>query len=429
MSRDRPAIGSGRARVTNGSATCPRRTAGLLGLAALLCVASGCSPSSSRSSGGGGGGGGSGGSGGSQTVGHAPLPIIPKGGGPIFAAVQLVVVTFDSDPDQKAFEAYSSWLVQSSWFQTVGQQYGVGPGTSTNAELADPPPPSDPNDAEEFLTLELKAQNLPPPGPQTLYLVYFPQSASSCAGAPGYHTSFADKPVGTVVFAVTQYCPTGDLTGLQAEELEASHELIEATTDPLYDPTASAPTSTAGYQILDPTNPFFALGGAVAELCMVPGCPACPVPPVVDPATGYLTARVWSNAAAAADDQQPCNPSWTQGYFNVSPSPNTPQVVAAGASVTFSLTGWSAEQTTPPWTIEVAPSGQGFVPGLSFTEDTIQSGQTVALTVTVPAGTPSGTQAVVYVYSGSGPMPLDGGEALDGGSPYVGYWPLVVAAQ
>jgi hypothetical protein len=343
--------------------------------------------------------------------------------------VQLVTVTFDSDPNQKALEAYSSWLVQSSWFQTVGQQYGVGSGTSTNAELSDPPPPSDLNDVQEFLTIELRAQNLSPPGSQTLYLFYFPQTASSCAGAPGYHASFANTPAQQVVFAVTQYCPAGGLTGLEAEELEASHELIETTTAPLYNANAAMPSATAGYQILDPTNPFSALGGAVAELCMVPGCPACPVPPVVDAATGYLTARVWSNAAAATDDQQPCMPSWTQGYFNVSPSPNTPQTVAAGSSTSFALTGWSAEQSSSPWTIEVVPSGLGFTPGLSFTEATLQSGQTMALTVTVPAGTASGTQTVVYVYSGSGPMPLDGGEPLDGGSPYVGYWPLVISAQ
>ena len=394
----------------------------LLGLAGLACLASGCSSTANSDGGATGGGGASGGA-----AGHDPLPVVPKGGGSVFSDVQLVTVTFDGDPNQQALETYSAWLVQSSWFQTVGQEYGVGVGTSTNAELADPPPTDPVNDMEEYLTLELRATNLPSPGAQTLYLVYMSQAASNCpelAGAGGgFHSNFPNPPsTQPVVFAVVQNCPIGALTGLQAEELEASHELVETTTDPLY--SSSSPATTAGYQILDPTNPFSAWGGAIAELCAFP---TCPIPPVVDAATGYLTTRVWSNAAAATDNEQPCVPSWTEGYFNVSPTPNTPQTIAAGASITYALTGWAAAQGTPPWTLEVAPTG-GFTPTLSFTEHAIQSGQALQLTVGVPAGTASGTQAIVYVYSGTGPLPQDAG-VLDGGSPYVSYWPLVITSQ
>ncbi|MHB8417527.1 MAG: hypothetical protein ACYDCL_05600 [Myxococcales bacterium] len=394
----------------------PRRALGRLGLAGLLSLAGACQPSSVKADGGGVGGG-------FQPAAHEPLPLVPKGGGAIFSAVQLVTVTFDGDPNQKALEAFSGWLVQSSWLQTVGAQYGVGTGTNVDAELSDPPPADPVNDMEEYLGLELRAGNLPSPGPQTLYLVYLPQAASACSEVIGYHSSFPQTPTRPVVYGVTSNCPTGALTGLQEEELEASHELIESVTDPLYDP--SSPSATAGYQILDPANPFSAWGGAVAELCAFP---TSPTPPVVDGPTGYLTTRVWSNSAASADGEQPCAPSWTQSYFNVSPSPDTPQVVSAGASATFVLTGWSAEPLAAPWTIQVVPSGQGFTPVLSFAEATIQNGQTLTLTVTVPAGAASGAQTIVYVYSGSAPMPPNGWTP-DAGTPYVGYWPLVIAVQ
>ncbi len=403
------------------------RIARLLGLAGLLLHLNvGCSSTSTRSDGGATSSGGSSG----YAAAHAPLPVVPEGGGGVFSAPQVIAVTFDSDPNQKALETFSSWLVQSSWFQSVGQQYGVGPGTSTNAELSDEPP--DPLSMQEYLSIELRdnASLFPTAGAQALYLVFMPQAASNCPElvgvGGGYHSNFSNPPsTQPVVFAVVQYCPVGALSGLQAEELEASHELIETSTDPLYNATAASPAATAGWQILDPTNPFSAWGGAVAELCAFP---TCPTPPVVDAATGYLTTRVWSNTAAAANDQQPCMPSWSQTYFNVSPSPNTPQTVAAGASTTFALTGWAVEQGAPPWTLEVVPSGLGFVPTLSFTENTIQNGQTLSLTVTVPASAASGTQTIVYVYSGTGPLPQDAG-VDDAGSPYVGYWPLVITVQ
>jgi hypothetical protein len=367
-------------------------------------------------------GGTSGGSSGYAAA-HVPLPVVPKGGGVVFSAPQVVAVTFDDDPNQIALESFSSWLVGSLWFQTVGQQYGVGLGTSTNADLSDEAP--DPLNMEEYLTLELRAGNLPSPGPQTLYLVYYSAAASNCpelAGVGGgYHSNFSNPPsTQPVVFAVVQNCPIGALSGLQAEQLEASHELIETTTDPLF--SANSPSTTAGYQILDTTNPFSAWGGAVAELCAFP---TCPVPPDVDSSTGYLTTRVWSNAAAATNAQQPCIPSWTEDYFNVSPSPNTPQTVAPGASVTFTLTGWSVQPLAAPWTVEVVPSGLGFTPTLSFTQNTMHNGQTLDLTVTVPATAIAGVQTIVYVYSGTGPLPADAG-VEDAGSPYVSYWPLVI---
>jgi hypothetical protein len=55
----------------------------------------------------------------------------------------------------------------------------------------------------------------------------------------------------------------------------------------------------------------------------------------------------------------------------------------------------------------------------------MQNGQTLDLTVTVPATAIAGVQTIVYVYSGTGPLPADAG-VEDAGSPYVSYWPLVI---
>src|SRR5439155_4397455 len=116
---------------------------------------------------------------------------------------------------------------------------------------------------------------------------------------------------------------------------------------------------------------------------------------------GFRFTAIWSNTAAASGGS-PCVP-WAAGhpYYNVSPSPSAPQIVPAGGSATFTLTGWSTAPVSP-WTVSVTPdqyATQNFDTTPSLTATTINDGTTTQLTLHVPAGTPSGGSATVRVHS------------------------------
>jgi hypothetical protein len=64
------------------------------------------------------------------------------------------------------------------------------------------------------------------------------------------------------VYAVASSCPDDVASLLQAQELVASHELLEAATNPLFD---GRPGSQKGYELLDARSPFSAWGACVTR--------------------------------------------------------------------------------------------------------------------------------------------------------------------
>ena len=77
------------------------------------------------------------------------------------------------------------------------------------------------------------------------------------------------------------------------------------------------------------------------------------------------------------------------------------QKVAAGGSVTFTITGWSTAEKAP-WKLKVDPADvSDFDPSGTLSANAIQNGTTVTLTLTAPAGTPRGQVGAVYVASGA----------------------------
>jgi len=141
---------------------------------------------------------------------------------------------------------------------------------------------------------------------------------------------------------------------------------------------------------------------------------------------GFNFAGIWSNTAAAAGGP-PCVPWPTnEPYYNVSPSPSAPQIVPAGGSATFTLTGWSpgVVRRGTSWSVEVQPEPyalQSFDTSPSPPIFTIYAGGTTQLTLHVPPGTPSGDSATVRVRSF---LP-----EVDGLSGFSGDWSLQVIAK
>jgi hypothetical protein len=189
---------------------------------------------------------------------HDPFPIVPNNGGEILAAPRLVTVTFNGYPYRSDVEAYDQWLVGSDWLKAVGADYGVGAGSSINLEVSDTPPTTaSDTDVGTFVAdlITRGAGPKPTAGDNVLYMIFYPSSTSltasggyaSCTSFLAYHTWEIYKGV-PVAFAAMADCHRSSTAAEIAQiEIGASHETIEAATDPYF----SAPTgpNSAGFEI------------------------------------------------------------------------------------------------------------------------------------------------------------------------------------
>ena len=335
------------------------------------------------------------GDGGFATAPHTPFPPLAPHAGKVFAAPHVVSMTYAGYNHQREVEDFGNYVVTSSWLKTVGKDYGVGVGTHTAARMTATAPATI-NDAGISLVIDqaMTAGTVPVPaaGNQNIYIVYFPQSVKiddgtgsilcSATGAVGYHSVATHGGV-DYAYAVLPDC-TGKLGDITST---SSHEIIEAATDPFDKPNA-------GYSMDPPLpNPWYAAGGNEdADLCQYE----------VDTMDGPWTVqRSWSTSAAAAGGS-PCAPAVAgEIYFNTSAAPDTVQKVAAGGSVTFTITGWSTAEKAA-WKLKVDPADvSDFDPGGTLSANAIQNGTTVTLTLTAPAGTPRGQVGAVYIASGA----------------------------
>jgi hypothetical protein len=297
---------------------------------------------------------------------HSPLPQLDYFAGPLITAPQIVTVVFADDPLAPDLQSFGASVASSSWWDAVRPSYcaasltscvGDGPtgrfvqlSGQADADYTDSGQ-GGPSSMQTWLSNAIVAAELPPPGPNTLYVIYFPKTTRvtldgyvSCSdagnGFDGYHSNMLFR--GTDVFyAVVVECdpqapispnvPTD--TPLQAATVAASHEIVEAVTD------AVPPT---GY-VLDQTNLSnwgwitTTGGGEAGDLCVdFLGLNQ-------DHATegGFSVQRIWSNARAATG-VDPCVPAPTGDvYFNAAPVQSL-FVLEVGDSATFEVDAFSS---------------------------------------------------------------------------------------
>jgi hypothetical protein len=319
-----------------------------------------------------------------------PLPQVPYLGGTLLTKLQIVTVTFQGYPYEQQVQGFGDWVVSSNWLTSVGNDYGVG-GNAVHLRkvvLTDKPASTLALvDVAQLLTGRILDGTLPPPTDGILYLVYFPSSvtltldgtATSCQVFGGYHGEAETQQGMKFPFAAVPTCvglsSLGDLASI--EEV-ASHELIEAATDPF-------PDTGPGYRISDTTNPW-SLEPEVGDLCTTLSVPE----------SGYTVQRIWSNSAAAAG-QQPCIPASSGIPYLVTSASDAIPSVTPGTAVTFQLTGY-ATTAVPDWNLDLShPFGFNTAPVLGRT--TLNDGQQTTLTLTVPTGIPSGQVAGLLLIS------------------------------
>ena len=328
------------------------------------------------------------------------LPDVTDNGGPVLAHPMLVTITYSDDANATFEQALGEFMVQSAWLQTVGKEYGVGAGTHVSISLPDTAPTSiDDTTIQSNILALIQAGTAPDPAADggissATYMAFFPSSTAITAGGStlcqisggGYHGETTATVNGhTISYSVVSECQPGlPVQPPQDITWAASHEFIESATDPY-------PNSSPGYAIFDTNQPWALIGGEVGDLCTY-------VLPQWTEGSYTALQRVYSNASAKAGGS-PCIPA-PATYYGADVEPQTFVEVAAGATTTFTMTGWSTAPVAA-WslTAEALPIMGSAQPTVSLGTFTLQNGQTAKLTVGWPAGTPPQSYADILVMS------------------------------
>ena len=349
---------------------------------------------------------------------HGPLPQLKYQGGPLLLTPKIVTVTFDGDANASALETFDDAIVGSAWWTEVtaafcnGAGACIGPGSSGgHVELTTAPAMSytdstsgGPSSLQLFVSQEVASGAFPAPDANTLYVIYFPasttitlgeggdESGTSCEQFGGYHNSLVATPgaARTAYVVIPECAPRqgSNLDPLQSLTFAASHEIVEASSDPVQT------TTTLGYylDLGDETVLGWDLvaGGEAADLCVdVTGLHQDETT-----AEGYMVQRIWSNANAAAGID-PCIPVPAHDiYFNVAPEGTSSFIVLeVGQSATFEADAFSTAAMAS-WTLGGVDwaSAQKEVndPLLTFTFNgeksvVVNNGDKVQITVTLDA--------------------------------------------
>ncbi len=331
------------------------------------------------------------------TVAAPELPEVDPHSDLVLSSVKLVTITFAGYQAEAQVQQFGDFVVGSDWYKAVGADYGVGPGTSAAKVVLNQDPGPGVTDADVVKLLKGKIMDgtLPAPSKQDsqyLYMIYFPSTTTVnepggdalCDLFWGYHSSAPFAVGARMIYAVIGDC-SGNVDDVTST---ASHELIEAATDPYPDLTGSF------YVEASPPDPWTVeYGQEVADLCETEDY-------VYE--GGFALQPIWSNAAAAKREN-PCIPSDSPDYMTVTASPSEMPTVAPGQTVTFTLTGWS-NKLVPPWQVKL---GDGDWSDYSATElqaylsgTTVGRGGTLTLSMTAPAGAASGQIGGVKILSG-----------------------------
>lgn len=386
------------------------RSLAFLSLTALVAVS--CTSSSSDSDDNTGGDDAGADAGMSYPADHPPLPQVITEGGKVMTAPKFVTITFPNDTLLTDIESFSSKISASQYWTAVVGEYGVGAGTSSVVHMPTAPASTQTDEQIQSFIDSQVGTTLPQPDANTLYVLYYPasttitmQSGQACQDFGGYHSATQLSSGKVAAYAVIPRCPSPfpGVTVLDQLTASASHEYIEAATDPLNGAKLT-------YGNADAAGGGWALAGGGAEI----GDMCAELGDVfIRPAdVGYLVQRTWSDQAAAAS-HDPCVPQGASPYFNS--APNLPDSVnldigaghqqavsvvhiPVGQSQTIELDLFSDGDTGGPWKVSAIDFGSALMggpPELGFAFDNAsgQNGDKINLSITSLKKDPMGFAA------------------------------------
>jgi hypothetical protein len=334
---------------------------------------------------------------------HPPFPLLVSSGGPVLASPSVQPVFFsDYDITDQVITmlqglATATLANGAPWFSGAVSEYGVGALTVLPAiKLTEAAPTTDTNPAS-FLQSKLGDPAFANVTPNTILAIFYPSTTplqGSCAaqqyGYGGYHDSFRnggnEQP-----YAVMTECANfgGVVSALDMVTVAASHEIIEACTDPY-------PQSNPAYAGLDNSDAAYAMSALLqgnsenGDMCAINAGFGRG-----DASYPFLLSRGWSNKAAAAGNMDPCEPDIRPGQPFVGAYPSMPDtvsiqgatgpgvVIPVGQSKTIDV-GLFTFEPTADFTVQARQAHDVNPPTLTFAWDTTtgHNGDTLHLTIT-----------------------------------------------
>ncbi len=326
---------------------------------------------------------------------EANWPIMPNNGGGVIATPNLILMTYSDDTNATSLDQDGEWVADGGYLPLVAGQYGVGNGTVQLVNLGDSttgpsPAPTgtnqNPNAFPTYLQSLFTAGTIPADAPNNIYMLYLPASwadtAGFCQTYGGYHTYFQADNGDFPVYAILPNCLGTQMGALQEEEFAATHEIVEASTDPYVD----------SWVFSAPDAPWMYIGGEVADMC--------------ESYDGWYTSAggtfvapfIWSNTSAEAG-QIPCQP-WPAGVPYVSVlAPATTVLALPGTTAQVPITGW-ASAPYPAWGLQAFDNPIGsaaFATSPTLSSSTISAGVQVEVSLQVPAGTLGGEVGAAWI--------------------------------
>lgn len=340
---------------------------------------------------------------------HTSMPKMNYNGGRILANPKIVTITWAQDNATMVsrMQQFGDIITSTAWWTAVSSEYCqqpgnspcIGQGSSGGHVVINDPPDATYTDSsgggastlQDFikahvLGTDAGAGDFPAFDSNTLYVLYFPPGVSitldgeaSCNSFGAYHNTAVIPDTNeiptAVAYAVIPRCGTKEST----TTVSASHEIIEAATDP------DVGINALGYYMLNQTWTA-GTGGEVGDLCESSGKSTTE--------STFTVQRTWSNKSAQAGND-PCVPiPSAEIYFNAAPQQQQIILPKQGATATVNIDAFS-DAPLAPWTltaVDTAAFQQGTsVLSFSFDKSTVQNGDHVVLTVTATGALPQGT--------------------------------------
>jgi hypothetical protein len=254
---------------------------------------------------------------------HPAAPTIKSVGGPIIATPHVIPIVFENDPLASTIGAFTKALHGTSYWKATTSEYGIGDITSDDVvtiPATDTVPGATIDDTaiQAFLVAHLDGAHagFGAPDASTVYALFYPSGTTitkgpetSCSTFGGYHRSVSAGGVRVAYTVVPRCAGFAFVKGTDAVTAPASHELIEAVTDPF---EATAPA----YLVPDDDHIAYGFypGTEVGDMCAGEQDSY-----YEDPDVGFVVQRSWSNVVAAAGGSG-CAPLLANDvYFGASP--------------------------------------------------------------------------------------------------------------
>jgi hypothetical protein len=324
----------------------------------------------------------------------------------VMTTPSIVVITYDDDPSRADLEAFASTYGASAAWAPQTAEYGVGALVAGTPRHLAGNAPATITDAQVLALLHANLGGAAPawgaPDENTLYSFFFPDGtilddgfgSLCCTDYDGYHY---DEMIGgvDVAYAIQCTCPGFDgpgITDLQQLTVVASHETVEAVTDPRPGTDYAFAEADADHAVWTYVN-----GGETADMCLYTDTAY-----LLGPSNfGYAIQRAWSNAAAIAG-HDPCVSEATTPYYQTIPDQPAPLTVsvfgervashgvqiAMGATAPITLHVLADAERAGPFTIslqDVNADYFGGSPTLTFAQPTgtYRPGDTLTVDATV----------------------------------------------